>query len=190
MREDYLLTGALKPTNEAYAVAKIAGIKLCEAYNAQYGTDFAIVMPTNLYGPNDKFDLENSHILPALMRKMHTAKLAKQKSITLWGTGAARREFLFVDDLAAACIFIIKKAGYKDLINIGTGMDISIKEAAELMREIVGYKGDILYDNTKPDGVPQKLFNVDRLNQLGWKSTVNLKEGLQQTYQWYLNNIQ
>jgi GDP-L-fucose synthase len=188
MREEYLLTGSLEPTNEPYAIAKIAGIKMCEAYNSQYGTDFAAVMPTNLYGPNDNFDLETSHVLPALMRKIHTAKITNSPHVTIWGTGTAKREFLHVDDMAAACLFMMNKQGYKDMVNIGSGVEITIHDVAALICEVVGFTGKIIYDNTKPDGTPRKLVDTTKINQLGWHSQIELREGLSQTYQWFLEN--
>lgn len=185
MREEHLLSGLLEQTNEPYAIAKIAGIKLCEAYNAQYNTDFASVMPTNLYGPNDNFDLETSHVLPALLRKIHEAKIAKCAHVTLWGTGTPKREFLHVDDMASACLFLMNKSGYKEIVNIGSGEEVSIKELAEVICEIVGFEGEIIYDSTKPNGTPRKLLDTNRLNKLGWTAQIQLKEGLQQTYQWF-----
>ncbi len=188
MREEYLLTGPLEQTNEPYAIAKIAGIKLCEAYNSQYGTNFASVMPTNLYGPYDNFDLESSHVLPALLRKVHEAKLTQSKNIMVWGSGTPLREFLHVDDMAAACLFVIQKADFKDMVNIGSGQEVTIRQLAELICEVVGYQGDIVYDTSKPDGTPRKLLDASRLTQLGWKARISLKEGLQQTYQWFVQN--
>lgn len=188
MREEHLLSGLLEQTNEPYAIAKIAGIKLCEAYNAQYNTDFASVMPTNLYGPNDNFDLETSHVLPALLRKIHEAKIAKCAHVTLWGTGTPKREFLHVDDMASACLFLMNKSGYKEIVNIGSGEEVSIKELAEVICEIVGFEGEIIYDSTKPNGTPRKLLDTNRLNKLGWTAQIQLKEGLQQTYQWFLKS--
>lgn len=188
MREDYLLTGSLEPTNEPYAIAKIAGIKMCEAYNDQYGTDFAAVMPTNLYGPYDNFDLETSHVLPALIRKIHNAKKQNNPTVTLWGTGTAKREFLHVDDMADACIFMMNKKSYKNMVNIGCGKEITIHEVAELIKEVVGYTGKIVYDSSKPDGTPRKLLDTTKINQLGWHSQIGLKEGLEQTYKWFLEN--
>lgn len=189
MREDYLLSGPLESTNEPYAIAKIAGIKLCESYNAQYGTDFAAVMPTNLYGPNDNFDLEKSHVLPALLRKIHEAKINNRPEIIMWGTGSPKREFLYVDDMAAACIFMMNKKGYTQMVNIGTGVEISILELAQLICEVVGYDGKIVCDTTKPDGTPRKLTDVTRLAELGWKATIPLQEGLRQSYEWFLENV-
>ena len=195
MQEEALLTGELEPTNEPYAIAKIAGIKLCESYNRQYGTDFRSVMPTNLYGPNDNYDLQNSHVIPALIQKIHQAKVDNKNSLDIWGSGQAKREFLYVDDLADACVMLMQmpQADYlKDStdrcshINIGTGCDISIKELVELIQEIIGYQGDIVWDTSKPDGTPQKLLNVAKLEKLGWTATTELKAGLERTYQDYL----
>ena len=186
MREEYLLQGALEQTNEPYAIAKIAGIKLCENYNHQYGTQFASVMPTNLYGPGDNFDLENSHVLPALLRKAHEAKLNKAKNLVIWGTGTPLREFLHVDDMAAACLFVMKQQGHTAMLNIGSGQEVSIKQLAELVCEVVGFEGEIVFDPTKPDGTPRKLVDTTKLNELGWMAKVNLKEGLQTTYDWFV----
>ena len=199
MREDALLTGVLEPTNEPYALAKIAGIKLCESYNRQYGTDFRSVMPTNLYGINDNFHLENSHVIPALMRRFHEAKVNKDAEVVVWGTGNAMREFLYVDDMAVASLFVLEldeetyQANTKPMlshINVGTGVDITIREMAETMKEVVGYKGKIVFDTTKPDGTPRKLIDVTRLKNAGWRYSVNLKNGLKKTYEWYLENNQ
>lgn len=186
MKEEYLLTGLLEPTNEPYAVAKIAGIKLCEAYNAQYGTDFASVMPTNLYGLGDNFDLQNSHVLPALMRRIHLAKYHREPEVVIWGTGAPKREFLHVDDMASACLFVMSKPGYNAMLNIGTGQEVSIKELAELLCEVIDYQGKIIFDSSKPDGTPRKLVDTAKLNQLGWLPKIGLKEGIESTYQWFL----
>ena len=199
MREDALLTGVLEPTNEPYALAKIAGIKLCESYNRQYGTDFRSVMPTNLYGINDNFHLENSHVIPALMRRFHEAKVNKDAEVVVWGTGNAMREFLYVDDMAAASLFVLEldeetyQANTKPMlshINVGTGVDITIREMAETMKEVVGYKGKIVFDTTKPDGTSRKLIDVTRLKNAGWRYSVNLKNGLKKTYEWYLKKNQ
>ena len=193
MKEEYLLSGKLEPTNEPYAIAKIAGVKMCRFYNRQYGTRFISVMPTNIYGPGDNFDLETSHALPALIRKFHEAKASDElrvtsheKTVTIWGTGTPRREFLYVDDLADACLFIMKHYDEDDIINIGVGKDISISELAALIGEIVGFRGTIRYDRTKPDGTPQKLLDVSRLESLGWRSNTSLREGLEKTYRWYV----
>jgi GDP-L-fucose synthase len=197
MREDALLTGTLEPTNEPYAIAKIAGIKLCESYNRQYGTDFRSVMPTNLYGPGDNFDLANSHVIPALIRKFHEAKEAGNPSVTVWGTGTPRREFLHVDDMADACAFVMSldqetyRAHTEPMlshINVGTGSDVTIRELAETVRDVVGYRGEIRWDAFKPDGTPRKLLDVSRLRNLGWEAQLGLREGLAQTYAWYLQN--
>lgn len=187
LKEEYLLTGELEQTNEAYAIAKIAGIKMCEAYNHQYGTNFISVMPTNLYGPNDNFDLNSSHVLPAMIRKFHEAK-ETNSTVVLWGTGSPRREFLYVDDLAEACIFLMNLGRADKIINIGTGEDVTIKELAELIGKIVGYNGEILWDSSKPDGTPRKILNVDRVNTLGWKHKISIEQGILATYQWYLSN--
>lgn len=189
MKEEYLLSGQLEPTNEPYAIAKIAAIKLCRYYNEQYGTNFISVMPTNLYGPGDNYDLETSHVLPALIRKFHEAKIAKQKHVILWGTGEAFREFLYVDDLAEACIYLIDKYDYRDVgefINIGTGKDIKINELAALVVKIVGFSGEIKHDLAKPDGTPRKLLDISRINGLGWKSTTSLEVGIRNAYSSYL----
>ena len=185
IKEEYLLTGALEPTNEPYAIAKIAGIKMCQAYNKQYGTDFISVMPTNLYGPGDNFDLESSHVLPALIRKFHEAKINNQTEVVVWGTGAARREFLYVDDLADACVFLMNSYDNSEIINIGTGEDLSIKELAEMIKKITGFTGKINWDASRPDGTPRKLLDVSRLHNLGWKHKINLTDGILSTYEWY-----
>ena len=182
LREDYLLTGPLEPTNEPYAVAKIAGIKLCDAYRHQYGCDFISVMPTNLYGPNDNYDLATSHVLPALIRKFHEAERTGQPSVVMWGTGSPRREFLHVDDLADACFYLMQSYSEPGPINVGTGEDISILELARLIQRIVGYRGTIENDRSKPDGTPRKLMNVDRLRTAGWEASVGLEEGIRSVY--------
>ena len=185
MKEEYLLTGLLEPTNEPYAVAKIAAIKLCRYYNEQYGTNFISVMPTNVYGPGDNFDLEASHVVPALLRKFHEAKAANRPSVTVWGSGSPFREFLFVDDLADACLFLMERYAYPEIgefINIGTGKDIMIRDVALLVRKIIGFSGDVIYDRAKPDGTPKKLLDVSRINSLGWKARVALEEGILLTY--------
>lgn len=201
MKEEYLLTGELEPTNEPYAVSKIAGIRMCQSYNRQYGTNFISVMPTNLYGPNDNFDLNSSHVLPAMIRKFHDAKMNRQGVVTLWGTGSPRREFLHVDDLAEACVFLMQNVDAVsftphasrfmsyDLLNIGTGEESTIKELADMIKEIVGYDNDIVWDTTKPDGTPRKLLDVSKLKSLGWSPRISLKEGIKTTYQWYCNNL-
>lgn len=190
MPEDALLTGPLEPTNEWYAVAKIAGIKMCQAYAKQYGFAALSLMPTNLYGPNDNFDLKTSHVLPALLRKFHEAKAAGQPAVTIWGTGAARREFLHVDDLADAALWLMEHYDSPELINVGVGEDISIGELAELIRSVVGYEGALEYDRSKPDGTPRKLLDVRKLHALGWRHKIGLREGIDSTYRWYLENMQ
>ena len=189
LKEEYLLTGELEPTNEPYAIAKIAGIKMCQSYNRQYGTKYISVMPTNLYGPNDNFDLHTSHVLPALIRKFHEAKENNAPYVEVWGTGTPRREFLYSDDLADACIFLMKNYEGNEIINIGVGKDISIKELAEKIKNVVGYQGEIKFDTSKPDGTPRKLVDVSRINALGWKASISLDEGLQKVYQWFLENV-
>ena len=183
--EDSLLTGPLEPTNEWYAIAKIAGIKMCQAYRKQYGFDAISVMPTNLYGPGDNFDLENSHVLPALIRKFHEAKLAGADSVTVWGSGTPRREFLHVDDLADACVFLMEHYSSPDIVNVGWGKDISIIELAELVRDTVGFDGDIVLDASKPDGTPRKLLDTSRLTQVGWKPSIALEDGIAMTVQFF-----
>lgn len=193
LKEEYLLTDTLEFTNEPYAIAKIAGIKLCENYYRQYGCDFISAMPTNLYGPNDNFNLQTSHVLPALIRKFHEAKIEQKESVTIWGTGKPLREFMFVEDLAHAIIFMMEKINAEDLyenkithLNVGTGKDITISDLANLISDIVGYKGKIDYDTTKPDGTPRKLMDVTRLNSLGWKYKTELDEGIRLTYKWFV----
>ena len=188
MKEEYLLSGYLEPTNEPYAIAKIAGIKMCEYYNRQYDTHFISVMPTNLYGPNDNFDLETSHVLPALMRKFHEAKAKDRKEVEIWGTGKPRREFLHVDDLSDACVYLMNHYDESDFINIGTGKDSSIRELAEIVAKVVGFEEKLRFDTSKPDGTPQKLLDVSRLKSLGWSPRISLKDGIKQTYEWYLKN--
>ena len=188
MTEEQLLTGALEPTNEAYAIAKIAGIKLCEAYRKQYGDDFISAMPTNLYGPNDNFDLASSHVLPALIRKFHEAKAAGQDEVVIWGTGSPRREFLHVDDLADACVFLMERYDESRHVNVGTGEDLSIRELAEMIRDIVHPSARLVFDASKPDGMPRKLLDVSRLHALGWRHRIGLREGIASTYQWFLDH--
>lgn len=193
LKEEYLLSGPLEPTNEPYAVAKIAGIKMCEAYNRQYGTCFMSVMPTNLYGPNDNFGLETSHVLPALIRKIHEAKIRKSPEVMLWGTGKPRREFLYADDLADACVFLMQKYDAIQLggfVNIGCGKDLTIAELAQTIAEVIGYSGKFSYDTTQPDGTPQKLLDVSRMTRLGWTAKTALLEGLQKTFEWYRASLQ
>jgi GDP-L-fucose synthase len=197
MAEEALLTGTLESTNEPYAIAKIAGIKLCESYNRQYGVDYRSVMPTNLYGPNDNFHPENSHVIPALMRRIHEAKLAGDEKVTIWGSGTAMREFLHVDDMAAASVHVMNQnaetyhANTQPMlshINVGTGVDCTIRELAETLVEVIGFEGDLVFDTTKPDGTPRKLMDVSRLKSMGWSYQIALKEGLAQTYEWFLSN--
>lgn len=185
IKEGYLLTGEFEPTNEYYSIAKIAGIKLCQALDKQYGMNFISVMPTNLYGPNDNYDLQNSHVLPAMIRKFHEAKVNGQKEVVMWGTGKAKREFLHSDDLADACIFLMKNYNDSSIVNIGTGEDITIKKLAETICKMVGYKGKIVWDKTKPDGTPRKLLNVSKLHKLGWKHKISLDKGIKDTYNSY-----
>jgi len=188
IREEYLLTGALEPTNEPYAVAKIAGIKMCQAYNKQYGTDFISVMPTNLYGPGDNFNPETSHVLPALIGKFHEAVNQGSDFVTVWGTGKPRREFLHVDDLADACLFLMQNYSRDIPVNAGSGEDLPISDLADIIREVVGYRGEIRYDHSKPDGTPRKLLDVSRLKNMGWQPKISLTEGIKSTYQWYLGS--
>ncbi|GAB4206583.1 MAG: GDP-L-fucose synthase [Bacteroidia bacterium] len=188
MKEEYLLSGYLEPTNEPYAIAKITGIKMCEAYRDQYGCNFISAMPTNLYGPNDNYDLNNSHVLPALIRKFHEAKVNNQKQVTVWGTGTPRRELMHVDDLADACLFLMNNYNEKKFVNVGTGKDISIGELAELVKKIVGYEGKITFDTSKPDGTPKKLLDLTYLHSMGWKHSIELEEGIKMTYDDFLKN--
>lgn len=188
IKEEYLLTGPLEPTNEWYAIAKIAGIKMCQAYRRQYGFLAISVMPTNLYGPNDNFDLQTSHVLPALIRKFHEAKESGANSVTVWGTGSPRREFLHVDDLADACLFLMRHYDDDALINVGCGADLEIRELAELIRGIVGFEGRIEYDTSKPDGTPRKLLDISRIRALGWSARIPLDEGIRNTYAWFLRH--
>lgn len=183
IKEDYLLTGTLEPTNEPYAIAKIAGLKMCEAYRSQYGCNFISAMPTNLYGPNDNYDLQNSHVLPALLRKMIVAKRTQQPAVEIWGSGTPRREFLHVDDLADACFFLMQDYDGTDWLNIGVGEDVSIKELAELIKDIVGYEGELQFNTSKPDGTPRKLLDVSKLNNRGWKAKIGLREGIERVYE-------
>ena len=199
MREEHLLAGPLEPTNEPYAIAKIAGIKMCEAYNRQYGTEFIAAMPTNLYGPEDNFHLDNSHVLPALIRRFHEAKLSGDSEVVVWGSGTPRREFLHVDDMARACLSLMEMEtntlkpyllSYPEpcFVNVGSGVDIAIGELASMIAEVVGFNGKLVFDPSKPDGTPRKLLDVSRLKQLGWQSTIDLHSGIEQTYQWFLDN--
>lgn len=192
LKEEYLLTGPLEETNEAYAIAKIAGIRLCKHYNQQYGTNFISVMPTNLYGPNDNFNLETSHVMPALIRKFHEAKVNNESEVIVWGTGSPKREFMHVDDMADACVYLMENFNTDDIgefVNIGVGKDITIGELAEIIKEIVGFNGKIKQDTSKPDGTPQKLLDITKLNFLGWKARISLKDGIKQTYEWYKSQI-
>ena len=196
LKEEYLLSGYLEYTNEPYAIAKIAGIKLCESYYKQYGCNYYSAMPTNMYGPNDNFDLQTSHVLPALMRKFHDAKKNNAPTVTLWGSGKPMREFMFVEDLSDAMIFMLENINAADLyengisqLNIGTGKDLTISELASIISDVVGYNGETVYDSTKPDGTPRKLMDVSRINSLGWKYKTELKEGIEKTYNWYLENL-
>ncbi|UBM57390.1 GDP-L-fucose synthase [Marinilongibacter aquaticus] len=189
LKEDYLLTGLLEPTNEPYAIAKIAGIKMCEAYRDQYGCDFISVMPTNLYGPNDNYDLQNSHVLPAMIRKFHEAKLNHSPQVELWGTGSPMREFLHANDLAEACFFLMENYSESQLVNIGTGVDVTIKELAETIQNTVGYEGKIHWNTDKPDGTPRKLMDVSKLHGLGWTHKIDLKEGIEMVYEDFKNQI-
>ncbi|MGE6257341.1 GDP-L-fucose synthase family protein [Heyndrickxia sporothermodurans] len=189
LKEEYLLSGELEPTNEPYAIAKITGIKMCKSYNEQYGTNFISVMPTNLYGPNDNFDLKTSHVLPALLRKVHEAKLNNSPYVEVWGTGHPFREFLHVDDMADACVYLMENYSYKEIgeiINIGTGEEISIKDLVDIIVSVVNYRGDIKFDPLKPDGTPRKLTDIQKLNKLNWKSRISLKKGIEETYEWYI----
>ena len=189
MKEKYLLSGYLEPTNEPYAIAKIAGAKMCQSYNRQYDTRYISVMPTNMYGPNDNFNLETSHVLPALIRKFHEAKVNGSTEVEIWGTGKPRREFLHVDDLADACLYLMNNYEESGIINIGTGKDLTIRNLAEIIAGIVGFRGELKFDTSKPDGTPVKLLDVSKLNMFGWKEHIELTEGIIQTYEWYLNNL-
>jgi GDP-L-fucose synthase len=190
LKEEYLLTGLLEPTNEPYAIAKIAGIKMCDAYRSQYGCDFISVMPTNLYGPNDNYDLQNAHVLPSLVRKFHEAKLNNASEVNIWGSGTPKREFLHADDLADACIYLMNNYSDAGLINIGTGEDISISDLGGLIQKVVGYEGSIVYDSTKPDGTPRKLMDVSKLTGLGWTFSISLEKGLELVYKEYQSRNQ
>lgn len=188
MKEEYLLTGELEVTNEAYSIAKIAGLKLCEYLRREYGVDFISVMPTNIYGPNDNFDVETSHVIPSLIRRIHEAKIKNIPEVIIWGTGSTKREFMYVDDLAKAIVFVMKNYSKDKFINIGTGVDITINELANLIKEIIGYDGKLINDISKPDGTPQKLLEVSKLKEIGWQYKIELREGLEKTYKWYLEN--
>lgn len=186
IKEEYLLSGYLEETNDAYAIAKISGLMMCRAFRQQYGADYISAMPTNLYGYNDNFDLETSHVLPALMRKIHEAKENNAAEVTVWGTGSVLREFLFVDDLADALVFLMNEYSGEEHVNVGTGTDVSIKELAQLICKVIGYNGKLVFDTSKPDGTPKKLLNVSKINSLGWKAATDLEEGIRKTYEWYL----
>ena len=188
LKEEYLLTGALEPTNEAYAIAKISGLKMCEFYKKQYGCNFISAMPTNLYGINDNFNLQNSHVLPALLRKFIEAKQNNSSEVVVWGSGTPMREFLFVDDLAEACVFLMQNYNDAETVNIGTGEDVTIKELAETIKKTVGFEGELVFDATKPDGTPRKLLDVSKINNLGWKHKVNLQQGIEKTLDWVVKN--
>jgi len=189
MKEEHLLTGELEPTNEWYAIAKIAGIKMCQAYRRQYGFNAISIMPTNLYGPNDNFDLEDSHVIPAMIRKFHEAKKEGKEEVVLWGTGLPKREFLHVDDLAEASLFLMENYKGEEILNVGMGKDISIKELGLIVKDITGFKGDIVFDSSKPDGTPRKLLDISRIKKLGWTAKISLREGIESTYKWFLDNI-
>ena len=188
IKESYLLTGPLETTNESYAIAKIAGLKTCEAYNYQYKTDYVTVMPTNLFGPNDNFEPETSHVMPALIQKIHQAKISKAKHVTIWGTGNPKREFLHVDDMASACVFLMEKESFKDIINVGSGVDLTIRELAEMICKIIGFTGELNFDTSKPDGPPRKLLDISRLQSLGWQPKFILEDSIASTYSWFLEN--
>ena len=187
IKEEYLLTGSLEPTNDAYAIAKIAGIKMCQSFNEQYDTNFISVMPTNLYGPNDNYDLNNSHVLPAMINKFHNAKINKLDKVEIWGDGTPMREFLFVDDLAEACLHLMNNYNDSEIVNIGTGEDISIRDLAYLVKEVIGFSGQVIYDSSKPDGTPRKLLDVSKIHDLGWSHKTQLKQGIELTYKHFLN---
>lgn len=189
MKEEYLLTGPCEPTNEMYALSKIYGLKLCEAYNKQYGTNFISCQPCNIYGEGDHFDLENSHVIGSLITKFHQAKMNAIPNVSVWGNGSTKREFLYVDDCADACVFLLENYNESQFLNVGTGEDISIKELANLIKEVVGYTGNIVFDNSKPNGMPRKLLDTTRINKLGWKAKIGLREGIEKTYAWYCKNV-
>lgn len=189
MKEEYLMSGKLEPTSEPYAIAKIAGIKMCQSYNSQYGTSYISVVPADLYGPNDDFDPETSHVLPALIRKMHGAKVHNEPQVVVWGTGTPRRECLYVDDLADACIFLMNNYNESEMINIGSGEDLSIKKLALLIRDVIGFKGGVVFDESKPDGAPRKLLDISKIRKLGWSPKISFEKGIRQTYQWYRSQV-
>jgi GDP-L-fucose synthase len=188
IKEEYLLTGPLEETNDAYALAKIAGIKMCQSYNEQYGTNFISVMPNNLYGYHDNFDIENGHVIPSMIYKFHSAKANNQPAVTMWGTGAPLREFLNVDDLADACVYLMNNYDKSDIVNIGTGEEVSIKDLANMIKDVVGYQGEIIWDTNKPDGTPRKLLDVSKVHSLGWQPAIKLADGIKKTYDWFLKN--
>lgn len=190
IKEEYLLDGYLEPTNDAYAIAKIAGIKMCQSYNEQYNTNFISVMPTNLYGPGDNYNLDNAHVIPSIVRKMHEAKINNQESVEIWGTGDVMREFMHVDDLADACLFLMNNYNSSDIINIGTGKDLTIKELSFMIKQVVGYKGNIIFNSYKLEGTPRKILDVSKLNKIGWHYKIELNDGLSKTYSYFLKNIQ
>jgi GDP-L-fucose synthase len=190
IKEEYLLDGYLEPTNDAYAIAKIAGIKMCQSYNEQYNTNFISVMPTNLYGPGDNYNLDNAHVIPSIIRKMHEAKINNQESVEIWGTGDVMREFMHVDDLADACLFLMNNYNSSDIINIGTGKDLTIKELSFMIKQVVGYKGNIIFNSYKLEGTPRKILDVSKLNKIGWHYKIELNDGLSKTYSYFLKNIQ
>lgn len=190
IKEEYLLTGALEQTNEPYAIAKIAGIKMCEAYRDQYGCNFISAMPTNLYGPNDNYDLNNSHVLPALIRKFHEAKIANKPEVIIWGTGSPKREFLHVDDLASACFYLLENYDGRELVNVGSGTEVSIKDLAMLVKDAVGFEGELVFDTSKPDGTPRKLMDVSKLEGVGWKYSISLEEGIKKVYADFKENYE
>jgi GDP-L-fucose synthase len=189
IKEEYLLTGALEPTNEWYAIAKIAGLKMCQAYRREYGFNAVSIMPTNLYGQGDNFDRENAHVLPSLMRRIHEAKLRCDKSVTIWGSGSPRREFLHVDDLASAVLFLLGNYDEEPIVNVGFGVDITIRELAELIMSVIGYRGELVFDKTKPDGTPRKLLDIQKLTEMGWKPRISLKDGITETYRWFAEHF-
>ncbi len=189
MREEYLLTGKLEPTSEPYAIAKIAGIKMCQSYNFEYETNYISVIPADLYGPHDDFDPETSHVLPSLIRKMHEAKTRNKREVVIWGTGSPSRESLHVDDLADACLFLMDNYNEAEMINVGSGKDLSIKELALLIKDVIGFKGDVLFDESKPNGAPRKLLDISKISKLGWSPKISLEKGIRQTYQWYENHV-
>ena len=188
MKEEYLLSGELEPTNKAYSLAKIAGIAMCQSYNEQYGTNFISLMPSNVYGPHDNFDLESAHVVPSVINKFHNAKINNDQQVVMWGTGSAMREFLHVDDLADACLFLMQNYNDSSIINVGSGEDVTIKELTEIVSDVVGYEGKIIWDTTKPDGMPRKLVDVSKLHSLGWKHDTHLHEGIASTYEWFKEN--